>query len=1170
VKLLDPGSVEWEVEDEPIGMRHRGTVERVSRVYNRERDRSGGSNEGTIRLQPVADKNNSDTTDVAAGKEKDKNASILLRYTATNSNANGSHSRLNGNGFARNDIVEFTIVTDKRTKIQHARNITMIQSEHARLEEEREKQMLESATLEQGTVVTLKENFGFLRSNRRNEEVYFHYSHVVLPDVESDDQHTLAEGQDMEFLVVTEQDGERRKKFSGRSVTFLDKGSVVFQQVLAEGVTGILSKCPTPAVTLPGGGRNRRASSNGVSGKIQLDSSITFQPAEQHTNEITEETIDVGDVVLLPDDVPGGCFPANRDGSRVGMWVREGDTLLFDVIRDVIDGTIRAKPTKFERPHSPSTNNPNNANDKEGSTEQDVAKDGTKKVRIIAASLGGRSEGIISSIKDNYGFIQLADRNADAYFRLSDVLPSELQRVMMMNGNPESKAGTWNLADQPKLDIGCEVSFDLSLQPPQVNNFGGRGGHTARQQQNNDKEQVRAQRLALLPSSSVKVTRTVAVGIKAVVVKESPRQKGAGQLELETKVTGLASKERHPITARLLEVVRSKHVGFSVSFHDAQSEKDLQVIEEMIAEEEDLELRCVPMSSADSGERNLVRITVTNVGKKSEPVDPHSAPVCTEGPKKADASCETKENGIGTNQNHTPNALTKKLKTNVKSVNTLFFENHSLSSDFDGPPLGKGDTVTCDISQCCRTGAFSVSNIELIERNTKIQDSTSLRSETKSGMGFILEAIEKRQCGRISVFDENSSQRQVISFLYADVSFSVPSTGKSSNAESRKIRKGDEVTFDSIRVIDRKVLAKNVMVVPQGTIDVSNKLDKNQCQGYILMSPSHTSLAHKQSPSLQKGNEGGRWSNCVQEGRNKQSDETNLSGRILQLPDPGQSLKDEISEKRSDPDDTESVQPPPKDLKADGSIDTSLIITEDAVKNTSSVTVEDKTALYSHLSYSNASIRSRGTPRTPSMDIPKRGDLVSFSKGKGGKLRNICIVKANAATTITGTLEGINIDEGTANFTPSAGKQDLWSAGKQNLYQILLSEVVSCEAALLKKKESVEGIFHGGKVFGVCRTADLYLKSTSLRSGLKERPRLNLTVKRELKDMGGKIIAQSGMAKGPDGTTGFALGWTKRICKYSQIEEESTLDINSREFIPKVAVSVESNEVSVHETELSS
>ena len=45
---------------------------------------------------------------------------------------------------------------------------------------------------------------------------------------------------------------------------------------------------------------------------------------------------------------------------------------------------------------------------------------------------------------------------------------------------------------------------------------------------------------------------------------------------------------------------------------------------------------------------------------------------------------------------------------------------------------------------------------------------------------------------------------------------------------------------------------------------------------------------------------------------------------------------------------------------------------------------------------------------------------------------------------------------------------------------------------------------------------------------MKERPKLNITVKKELKDLGGKIIAQSNQAKGPDGTNGFLSGWTQR------------------------------------------
>jgi hypothetical protein len=73
----------------------------------------------------------------------------------------------------------------------------------------------------------------------------------------------------------------------------------------------------------------------------------------------------------------------------------------------------------------------------------------------------------------------------------------------------------------------------------------------------------------------------------------------------------------------------------------------------------------------------------------------------------------------------------------------------------------------------------------------------------------------------------------------------------------------------------------------------------------------------------------------------------------------------------------------------------------------------------------------------------------------------------------------------------------------------------------------------------VCRFDDLYLATSVGGSGPKERRKLNLTVKRELQGLGGKIIAQSGMAKGPDGTSGFVPGWTSRQSPFIVIPEDS-------------------------------
>merc|ERR1712038_313255 len=128
-------------------------------------------------------------------------------------------------------------------------------------------------------------------------------------------------------------------------------------------------------------------------------------------------------------------------------------------------------------------------------------------------------------------------------------------------------------------------------------------------------------------------------------------------------------------------------------------------------------------------------------------------------------------------------------------------------------------------------------------------------------------------------------------------------------------------------------------------------------------------------------------------------------------------------------------------------------------------------------------------------------------------------------------MKEINLSDGTAKFTSEDGK----------IFPISLSEVISCDLKVLKDNVGVEGILHNDDLVGICRTADLYLNS-SIGSGLKERPRLNLTVKNELKGLGGKIIAESGMAKGPDGTNGFHAGWTTRISKFYPPENTAETD----------------------------
>ncbi|KAL3937164.1 MAG: hypothetical protein SGBAC_007670 [Bacillariaceae sp.] len=172
-----------------------------------------------------------------------------------------------------------------------------------------------------------------------------------------------------------------------------------------------------------------------------------------------------------------------------------------------------------------------------------------------------------------------------------------------------------------------------------------------------------------------------------------------------------------------------------------------------------------------------------------------------------------------------------------------------------------------------------------------------------------------------------------------------------------------------------------------------------------------------------------------------------------------------------------------------------------------------------------------GTGSSSSMDgstNPKRGDMVSFVKArKGSGVRDVRIVTRRSAKFIQGRLE--NIAPTTNSSKRNCGTAKFVAASeKEEVYDVDLSEVVSCDVAALKDKQPVEAILHEGKLYGICRTADLYLES-KLGTKYKERPKLNLSVK---KNRGGTIMAQSMMAKGPDGTNGFAEGWTTRKTQF--------------------------------------
>ncbi|KAL7493312.1 hypothetical protein ACHAWT_002339 [Skeletonema menzelii] len=1157
VRLLTKGTIWWERE-EVEGKVWDGVVEMCCAREDGRRggggkkggSGGGGGGDGIIRLKKQ------DDTDQGDNEEQQVDVYYTPSdYKPTRKQSGGQqqqHSRLE-----RKDVIQFKLVTERRTGKKYARDITLVQSERERQRLEREAKILENAPLERGKVVSTKGDFGFLRSASRVEQVYYHVSHVETADGDEDgNDHrmtSLMEGQEVEFYVVNEQGsgggggGRGSKKGSGggkslsaRKVKLLPEGTVKFEHDLAQGVTGYVMECPVEAPSADsffggpskksGGGSSNTAAA--TMGKIRLDTPII----DTEGNKVTE-------VVLHPDMYPSGTFALSRTSGEVGIWIRPGDTLLFDVIQTSADGVYRAVPTKHSQCLSLRT----------GEVTSDDTSSSKASVRLVKPSLCGRSEGVIRSIRDNYGFIHSAERNVDVYFPLFEVLPNEIHSDLV-NNNPDIYNGSdpvQNKSGRVHVEVGMEVSFDLSIQMLKNSGVGGRGGGGRSRQSNfgaaQEKEGLRGRRVQILPKGTVQEKFLVASQVTASVTKDDPKQPFVGTIELEEALTIQSSSLRYPLVAKLLDDISAGNFGDEITFHDILSELDLKIVVAMVKSRGDLEWLYVPASGdiADDPHNRKLRIVrkvqSNDAVESSEKTGEEVAAVAevesanNTGRERGDSIVEA-SNGAASADDTAKTASTEESsekpnrRKKEKIVKTIRYDKHSFPDMSDGP-LGVGDVVTCDIVLYRLTGAVIVENIAVVERKEKpavVSDGEDGKSGTRTGLkGFVTEVVPSRQFGFITAVDEEGSKTG------DHVFFHFKSVGSDDDAKkavrSDAIRKGDEVKFDAGPGKNGKICATNISILPRGTLKTTAKVDKaTTCTGYILMEPSHTSLANTPSHIVYNNNgptaEGGagRWDN-VKEARSGDKKSGSIvveEGSILLLSDPSHVFTPKSSSNTAE-----------TDVEKEGEGSNVETKQDDGGQNESKEEAPtSSTAACVRIRYKTSSIAYRTASGGVNMGAPKRGDLVSFGKTRGANLvKDIRVEKAGAATSLGGTLEDINMDADTAIFVSSSNEQR---------YEIKLSEVISCDKSLLQDKEKVDGILHEGQIYGVCRTKDIHLASSFNRDrsgssgGLKERPRLNLTVKKELKGMGGQIMAQSRMAKGPDGTNGFAKGWTTRLSAF--------------------------------------
>ncbi len=1123
VKQIPKGTIYWEKEDDPDKV-YDGYVEMSCMREDNSGRRGGGKKgggDGIIRLKEVDNDDN--------GGDDDNLEEIY--YTSSDYKPNKKHHH---NRLERKDIIQFSLVTQRRTGKKFARNITLIQSERERQRLEREAKLLENATLERGKVVSCKGDYGFLQSVERVEQVYFHISHVAEQKQQSgndDDEGTndddgggegasslkrmsssslvLTEGQEVEFFVVNDvasgggggrgggggNNKKGGKSLSARKIKLLPKGTVKFEHELAQGVTGYVIECPVEASADPffggGGGNSSKKSDRGgnsggstavsaVMGKISLDTPLV----DTKGNQVTE-------VTLCPDLYPCGTFAISRTGGDVGIWIRPGDTLLFDVIQTIADGTYRAMPTKYTQCLSLRSAETSTANNEMSSKAM---------IRLIKPSLCGRAEGVIRSIRDNYGFIHSAERNVDVYFPLFEVLPNEIHKDLVEN-NPSIYHGNdpvVSKAGRTHVEVGMEVSFDLSLQILTNTGSGGRGGG-GRSRQNNfgaqEKESLRGRRLQILPKGTVQEKILVASQVKATVSKVDLKQPFVGTIELEDALTIQSTTLRHPLATKLLDTISEGSYGDEVTFHDVLSEKDLQVVTSMVKNRDDLEWLYVPVSGENANDPHNRKLRIVRkvqgedvtselperkegeeedgvVAEKEENVKGEVDDASTKDETSVDAAIATDDSEKASSKLDSK----KKAKRGEKLVNTLRYDKNSFPDMSDGP-LGVGDVITCDIFLSRRSGAVLAENIVVLERKERPTIVSDGEGETKPGApkdlkGFVTEVVPSRQFGFITAVDEEGLKTGEHVFFHFK---SVGSEDDSKKAmRSDIVRKGDEVKFVAGIGKNGKLSATNITILPRGTLKMAAKVDKaTTCTGYILMEPSHTSLANTPShivykssgPSAEGGT--GRWDNVKEArfGDNKSGSSVIEQGIILLLSDPSHLFSPTAPKKNgtvAQPADLDSspqdkVEETKSSVEAVGATDDAKEDDGEGNESKENETATPNATLGIRVRYKSSSIAFRN-PAGAILGGPKRGDLVTFGKTRGANLvKDIRVEEAGAATNVAGILEDINTGSDAAVFVSAANNQR---------YEIHLSEVVSCHKSLLQDKEKVDGILHEGHIYG--------------------------------------------------------------------------------------------------------
>ena len=271
--------------------------------------------------------------------------------------------------------------------------------------------------VEFGVVASVKEGkYAFINcADRDGPELFFHLSELTEAN------SGIERGDEVSFTVCADlsSDSQQPVRYFAKRVTRLAPGTVAFERVDERGVRGVID------ADLKKPNRGQRGA-EGYGGRIRR-TVLSGESDSEHPSTMVESSSSSGE--RSSQSVGGSLEFAERDLVDWPCLPAVGDLVAFDVF-----------------------------------TEKRSSRQGATAVRLIALNPAGRQRGIVTVLKEGYGFIRAEDAppgNRELFFHFSALLDSQYQPA-----------------------IGDEIEFDT--------------------QRDEQQGKLSAQRISALPRGSIK------------------------------------------------------------------------------------------------------------------------------------------------------------------------------------------------------------------------------------------------------------------------------------------------------------------------------------------------------------------------------------------------------------------------------------------------------------------------------------------------------------------------------------------------------------------------------------------------------------------------------------------------------------------------------------------